>query len=70
MLKGVKEAVDSQPKIELDLQPFVARVASSTPLREALDVVVTSRSRLAAVVDDGRLVGFISVDEVAGGLDT
>jgi Mg/Co/Ni transporter MgtE len=33
-------------------------------------VVVTSRSRLAAVVDDGRLVGFISVDEVAGGLDT
>ena len=53
----------------LTLRPFVAHVAPDTPLREALDVVVTSQSRIAAVVDDGRYVGMISIDEVAGGLE-
>ena len=50
---------------------FVSWVTRTTPLREALDVIVTSHSRLAAVVDTAdsmRLVGFVSVDEVAGGL--
>jgi osmoprotectant transport system ATP-binding protein len=51
------------------LQPFVATVTPRTPLREALDVVVTSRSRIAAVIEDGRYVGMISIDEVAGGLE-
>jgi osmoprotectant transport system ATP-binding protein len=53
----------------LPLQPFVATVTPRTPLREALDVIVTSRSRIAAVVDGGTFVGMITIDEVAGGLE-
>ena len=55
---------------DLAIERFVARVLPSTPLREALDVIVTSRSRVAAVVDDTeRFHGMITIDEVAGGLD-
>lgn len=55
---------------DLPVQRFVARVAPDTPLRQALDVIVTSRSRIAAVVDaDDRFHGMITIDEVAGGLD-
>jgi osmoprotectant transport system ATP-binding protein len=53
----------------LPMQPFVARVTPRTPLREALDVIVTSRSRMAAVVDGGTYLGMITIDEVAGGLE-
>jgi osmoprotectant transport system ATP-binding protein len=49
---------------------FVTTVSPSTPLREALDVIVTSHSRMAAVVDAGRFVGMITIDQVAGGLDS
>lgn len=54
-----------------ELQPtsFVSRVAPSTPLREALDVIVNAHSRMAVVVDDGRFLGMITIDEVAGGLE-
>lgn len=55
---------------DLAVERFMARVLPSTPLREALDVIVTSRSRVAAVVDDDdRFHGMITIDEVAGGLD-
>lgn len=55
-----------------DLAPrtFVAHVRPDTPLRQALDVIVTSRSRIAAVLDgDDRFLGMITIDEVAGGLE-
>lgn len=48
---------------------FIATVDPSTPLREALDVIVTSRSRMAAVIDGERFIGMVTIDEVAGGLD-
>ena len=55
---------------DLDAERFVARVRPGTPLREALDVIVTSHSRIAAVVDDAdRFQGMITIDEVAGGLE-
>ena len=57
---------------ELALHDFVALVTPATPLREALDVIVRSRSRIAAVIeraDDPVLLGFVTVDEVAGGLE-
>ena len=54
---------------DLEPQRFVARVSPDTPLRQALDVIVTSHSRIAAVVDGDRFLGMITVDEVAGGLD-
>jgi osmoprotectant transport system ATP-binding protein len=59
----------AEPVGALPMQPFVARVTPQTPLREALDVVVTSRSRMAAVVDGGTYLGMITIDEVAGGLE-
>jgi osmoprotectant transport system ATP-binding protein len=56
---------------ELPLQRFVAKVRPTTPLREALDVVVTSRSRMAAVVDDDdRYLGMITIDEIAVGIES
>ena len=57
---------------EVDRQRFQTWVTTDTPLREALDVIVTSRSRLAAVLggtDGDELLGFVSIDDVAGGLE-
>ena len=53
---------------DVDLEAFVATVTPTTPLREVLDVIITSRPRAAAVVDDGRYVGLVTVEQVAGGL--
>ena len=53
----------------LATQRFVATVGPTTPLREALDVIVTSRSRMAAVLDGERYLGMVTIDQVAGGLD-
>ncbi len=60
---------------ELPRRPFVSRVSPSTPLREALDVIVNARSRMAVVVDDSdarypNYLGMITIDEVAGGLES
>ena len=53
----------------LPIRPFIATVTPTTPLREALDVIVTSHSRMAAVLDGDRYLGMVTIDEVAGGLD-
>ena len=53
---------------DVELRPFVATVTPDTPLREALDVIVTSQSRMAAVIAGGRYAGMLTVDQVAGGL--
>ncbi len=56
---------------ELPAAAFVSRVAPTTPLREALDVIVNARSRLAVVVDDDEEYrGMITIDEVAAALET
>jgi osmoprotectant transport system ATP-binding protein len=56
---------------ELPTEQFVSRVDPSTPLREALDVIVNAHSRMAVVVDEGeRFLGMITIDEVAGGLES
>jgi osmoprotectant transport system ATP-binding protein len=55
---------------DLTIERFVATVTPATPLREALDVIVTSRSRMAAVLDGDRYLGMVTIDQVAGGLDT
>ncbi len=54
---------------DLTLQDFVAVVRPDTPVREALDVIVTSSSQMAAVVDDDTFTGFITISQIAGGLD-
>lgn len=53
----------------LPIHRFIATVSPVTPLREALDVIVTSHSRMAAVLDGDRYLGMVTIDEVAGGLD-
>jgi osmoprotectant transport system ATP-binding protein len=55
---------------ELPVEPFVSLVASATPLREALDVIVNARSRMAVVVDGDVYKGMITIDELAGGLES
>ncbi len=68
----VAAAAPASAVSELALHDFVALVTPATPLREALDVIVRSRSRIAAVIerpDDPVLLGFVTVDEVAGGLE-
>jgi osmoprotectant transport system ATP-binding protein len=55
---------------DLSLQAPGATVRPVTQLREALDLVVTSNARVATVVDDdGRFVGVVTIDGIAGGLD-
>jgi CBS domain-containing protein len=55
----------------LPRRSFVARVTPATPLREALDTILTSHSRMAAVTDgdDDRLLGMITIDQLAEGLE-
>lgn len=54
---------------EAELRPFTTVVQPTTVLREALDVVVTSPIRAAAVIDDnGCYLGMITIDEISGGL--
>ncbi len=68
----IERAAATRPAIpvgELGCQPFVSKVSSDTPLREALDVIVNARSRMAVVVDGEVYRGMITIDELAGGLE-
>ncbi len=48
---------------------FAATVTPGTPLREALDVIVTSRTRVAVVRDEtGRYLGMATVADIAEGI--
>lgn len=49
--------------------PFdLAEVSPETPLREALDAILTSSHTRAAVRTDGEIVGFISIEQIAAAL--
>jgi osmoprotectant transport system ATP-binding protein len=51
---------------EAPTQKFAAWVGPDTPLREALDAIVDSRTRVAVVLDAGdRYLGMITIDEIA-----
>ena len=53
-----------------DLRAFAATVTPDATLREALDVIVGARSRVAMVQDDERgYLGMLTIDQVAGGLE-
>jgi hypothetical protein len=53
-------------------EPFRAYVRPGTSIREALDNIVNSRTRVAVVLaeDDDRYLGMLTVDELARGLRT
>jgi osmoprotectant transport system ATP-binding protein len=47
-------------------RPFATQVHASTPLREALDQIVLSATRVAVVRDDDdRYVGMVTIDDIA-----
>lgn len=51
------------------LQSFNAQVGPSTPLRQVLEGIVTSRTRVAVVVDDtDRYLGMITIDQLSEGV--
>ena len=54
---------------DIPLEAPGATVGPTTPLREALDLIVTSHARVATVVDGGRFVGVVAIDGIAAGLD-
>jgi osmoprotectant transport system ATP-binding protein len=60
---------------DVDLAPVLDGVDASTavrldtPVRQALDVIVDSRSRAVAVVDDnGGVVGMLTIEQIATGM--
>ncbi len=51
---------------DLEPQPFLVRIEPTTSLRQALDAVVTSHTRVAAVVDrDNRYLGLADIETIA-----
>lgn len=53
----------------VELQPFVSVVRGGTSLKAALDLIVTSQTRIAMVVDDhGTYRGALTIDDLAEGL--
>ena len=49
----------------VECRPFLVTLSPHDSLREALDAVVTSHARVAAVVDDGRYLGMLDLESVA-----
>jgi CBS domain-containing protein len=48
---------------------FRAWVTTETPLREALDLIVDSRTRVAVVLDGDRYLGMLTIDQIAEGME-
>jgi CBS domain-containing protein len=50
---------------EAEPRPFSAVVSPTNSLREALDAIVVNKTHVAAVVDDGRYCGLLTLERVA-----
>jgi osmoprotectant transport system ATP-binding protein len=50
---------------EAEPRPFSAVVSPTNSLREALDAIVINKTHVAAVVDDGRYCGLLTLERVA-----
>jgi hypothetical protein len=62
-LEGVSALRDASP------EPFRAWVRKETPLREALDLIVDSSTRVAAVFDEAdRYLGMLTIEQIADGM--
>jgi osmoprotectant transport system ATP-binding protein len=48
-----------------DLRPFQTRLSTSATLKEALDAIVSSRAKAAAVVDGDRYLGMLTADRIS-----
>ncbi|MBN2622556.1 MAG: ATP-binding cassette domain-containing protein, partial [Acidimicrobiales bacterium] len=70
-----REQLDGTATVaEVPARPFAAVVHPGTTLKAALDVIVTSRTRVAVVVDDtptgdgGPYLGMLTIDDLAEGV--
>jgi osmoprotectant transport system ATP-binding protein len=64
------ENLNGSTRGRADLRAFAATVTPEATLREALDVIVGARSRVARVQDDEKgYLGMLTIDQVAGGLE-
>jgi osmoprotectant transport system ATP-binding protein len=60
---------DGSSLADVDLRPFRSVVRASTTLKAALDLIVTSQTRIAVVLDDDdRYLGALTIDDLAEGL--
>jgi osmoprotectant transport system ATP-binding protein len=64
-------AIDGHATLEsLEVQPFLVTLRPGSTLREALDTLVASPTRVAVVLDDeDRYQGVLDVGRIGGGLD-
>jgi osmoprotectant transport system ATP-binding protein len=60
-----KDLDPDRPVGELEARPFRVRVSPASTLREALDAVVNSRTRVAVVYDDDRYLGMVTVEQIS-----
>jgi osmoprotectant transport system ATP-binding protein len=76
---GADELARAATVADAEPRPFAAVVRADTTLRSALDVIVTSRARVAVVVDDphagaagaspdARYLGILTLDDLAEGV--
>jgi osmoprotectant transport system ATP-binding protein len=62
-------ALDGLERVgDAPLERFVAWVTPETALREALDTIVTSRTRAAVVLDGQRYLGMVFIEQIAEGV--
>lgn len=47
------------------LKEFEGRIDASASLREALDTVITSHTKIAAVMDGDAFLGMVTIDEIS-----
>jgi osmoprotectant transport system ATP-binding protein len=70
-LTTVGEILGASPKHNLTsgaIPADLAVITSATPLREALDAILTSAHSRAVVCDAGQVVGEITIEQIAGAL--
>ncbi len=50
---------------EHDLRPFISRLTTSATLKEALDAIVSTRAKVAAVFDGDRYLGMLTAERIS-----
>ena len=62
--------LDGRPAVgDAPVERFVSWVTPATALREALDTIVTSRTRATVVLEDDRYLGMVFLDQIAEGVE-
>jgi CBS domain-containing protein len=71
-LRGWASAADLDGHVAVGdarIERFVSWVTPDTALREALDTIVTSRTRAAVVLENDRYLGMVFIEQIAEGVE-